>query len=37
MKKCPQCGFENQPHNQFCKQCGAKLTADDAGSRKGEE
>ena len=29
MKKCPQCGFENQPHNQFCKQCGAKLTADE--------
>ena len=29
MRKCPQCGFENQPHNQFCKQCGAKLTADE--------
>lgn len=29
MKKCPQCGFENQPHNQFCKQCGAKLTANE--------
>lgn len=29
MKKCPQCGFENQPHNQFCKQCRAKLTANE--------
>lgn len=29
MKKCPQCGFENQLHNQFCKQCGAKLTANE--------
>lgn len=28
MKKCPQCGLENQLNDQFCKRCGAKLTID---------
>lgn len=29
MRKCPQCGFENHSDNQFCKQCGAKLSFDE--------
>lgn len=26
-RKCPKCGTENLPENNFCKQCGAKLPA----------
>lgn len=28
MKKCPNCGFENDPDAQFCAKCGTKLTTD---------
>jgi ribosomal protein L34E len=26
MPKCPNCGVQNSPQNQFCDDCGAELT-----------